>query len=241
MGIYLFDTDVLVEALDNDQEDFGRSVIPQTAARRRMSCFPFDGYWEDVGTIAAFYHANMDWRAGRGIAAMFRRGASIITHSRQLAPARIERTRPDKLANWKDKLEIVLTFLRSYRWTERDFRVTPFTFIRVDDSLIADGCHIHADRIARSIVGVRGRIGDGTVVEDSIVMGNDADEGPVPFELGSRCRIRRAIIDKNAILGDGTVIDPPRDAPDADHELFSIRSGIVVVPRTAVLPPGTRI
>ena len=204
MGIYLFDTDVLVEALDNDQEDFGRSVIPQTAARRRMSCFPFDGYWEDVGTIAAFYHANMDWRAGRGIAAMFRRGASIITHSRQLAPARIERT-------------------------------------RVDDSLIADGCHIHAERITRSIVGVRGRIGDGTVVEDSIVMGNDADEGPVPFELGSRCRIRRAIIDKNAVIGDGSAVENAEGVQEADHPLYSIRSGIVVVPRGATLPPGTRI
>ena len=204
MGIYLFNTDALAEALDNDSEDFGRQVIPRTAERRVVSCFPFDGYWEDVGTIGAFYQANMDWREAGGIAEMFERGASIITHARQLPPSRIEGT-------------------------------------LVDASLVADGCHIHAERIARSIVGVRSRIGDDTVVEDSILMGNDFDQGPVPFEIGCRCRIRRAIIDKNAILGDGTVIDPPRDAPDADHELFSIRSGIVVVPRTAVLPPGTRI
>jgi len=204
MGIYLFNTDALAEALDNTEEDFGHSVIPQTAARRTMSCFPFDGYWEDVGTIEAFYRANMDWRAAGGIAEMFERGASIITHARQLPPSRIEGT-------------------------------------LVDDSLVADGCHIHAERIARSIVGVRSRIGDDTVIEDSILMGNDHDTGPVAFEIGSGCRIRRAIIDKNAVLGDGTVIDAPPDAADVDHELYSIRSGIVVVPRTAVLPPGTRI
>ncbi|MFW6163613.1 MAG: sugar phosphate nucleotidyltransferase [Planctomycetota bacterium] len=204
MGIYLFNTDVLAEALDNDFEDFGHEVIPHTAQRRTMSCFPFDGYWEDVGTIEAFYDANMDWRKASGIAAMFQRGASIITHSRQLPPARIEGT-------------------------------------LVDDSIIAGGCHIHAERIARSIIGLRSRVGDATVVEDSILMGNDYDEGPVPFEIGRQCHIRRAIIDKNAVLGDGTVIDPSPDAPDADHDLYSIRSGIVVIPRTAVLPQGTRI
>ena len=111
----------------------------------------------------------------------------------------------------------------------------------VDDSLVADGCHIHAERIARSIIGVRSHIGDATVIEDSIIMGNDLSEGPVPFEIGSGCRIRRAIIDKNAIIGDGTIIAAPAGVADVDRELYSIRSGIVVVPRTAVLPPGTRI
>lgn len=204
MGIYLFNTDVLAEALDNDEEDFGRSVIPQTAKRRHMSCFPFDGYWEDVGTVQAFYEANMDWRRAGGIAEMFQRGASIITHARQLPPSRIEGT-------------------------------------LIDESLIADGCHIHAERIARSIIGVRGRVGDNTVIEDSILMGNDLDEGPVPFEIGSNCHVRRAIIDTNAILGDGTLIGPPAGCADVDHEQYSIRSGIAVIPRGAVLSPGTRI
>jgi len=204
MGIYLFNTDVLAEALDNDFEDFGRQVIPATAQRRTMCCFPFDGYWEDVGTIEAFYAANMDWREAGGIAEMFERGASIITHARQLPPSRIEGT-------------------------------------LVDHSLIADGCHIHAERIARSIIGLRSRIGDSTVIEDSIVMGSDFSEGPVAFDIGSDCHIRRAIIDKNAIIGDGTIIAAPPGAADTDCELYSIRSGIVVIPRSAVVPPGTRI
>jgi len=204
MGIYLFNTDVLVEALDNTEEDFGKSVIPQTAKSRAMSCFPFDGYWEDVGTIEAFYKANMDWRAGRGIAAMFQRGASIITHARQLPPSRIDGT-------------------------------------TITESLVADGCHIHAERIAGSIVGVRGRIGNGTVVEDSIVMGNDGAEGALPFEVGSNCRIRNAIIDKNAVIGDGCVIENATGIEEADHDLYSIRHGIVVIPRGAFVRHGTHI
>jgi len=205
MGIYLFNTEVLLDALDNEEEDFGKSVIPQTAERRVMSCFPFDGYWEDVGTIEAFYQANMDWRAGRGIATTLGRGASIITHARQLPPSRIEGA-------------------------------------LVDDSLIADGCHIHARRILRSIVGVRARIGDRTIIEDSILMGNDADEEEgQAFEIGSDCTIRRAIIDKNAVVGDGSVIENAGGVAEAENDLYCIRSGIVVVPRGAILPPGTRI
>ncbi len=204
MGIYLFDTPVLLEALDNTEEDFGRSVIPHTAERRTMSCFPFDGYWEDVGTIEALYKANMLWRQGEGIATMFRRGASILTHSRLLPPSRIEGT----------------TIL---------------------DSLVADGCHIHASEITRSIVGVRTRIGDRTVVEDSILMGNDADEGRAPFEIGADCLIRKTILDKDVVVGDGSAIENAAGIAEADHDLYSIHSGIVVIPKGAVLPPGTRI
>jgi len=170
MGIYLFNSAVLAEALDNDEEDFGKGVIPQTAERRRMFCHPFDGYWEDVGTIETFYKANMDWRAGGGIAGVFHTGDAIITHSRQLPPSRIDGT-------------------------------------AIDESLIADGCHIRAKRIARSVVGVRARIGESTVVEDAIIMGNDAPEGRAPLEIGANCRIRRATIDKNAVIGDGSVIE----------------------------------
>ncbi|MBL7222496.1 MAG: NTP transferase domain-containing protein [Candidatus Brocadiae bacterium] len=92
MGIYLFDTEVLVEALASEGEDFGRQVIPWTAEHKKLTCFPFDGYWEDVGTIEAFFHANMVWREGRGIAQAFKGGDSIITHARQLAPSRIHAT-----------------------------------------------------------------------------------------------------------------------------------------------------
>jgi len=204
MGIYLFNTQSLVKALDGGEGDFGKDLIPRTAQEGHMSCYPFDGYWEDVGTIDAFYRANMDWRASRGIGDMFRDGSSIITHSRQLPPSRIAQT-------------------------------------TVSESLIADGCDIRADRITGSVVGVRSRIGKGTVIQDSILMGNDnppTAEGP---EIGAKCRIRNAIIDKDAVIGGGSTIENSERVTEADQELYTIRSGIVVVPRGAIIPPGTRI
>jgi glucose-1-phosphate adenylyltransferase len=63
----------------------------------------------------------------------------------------------------------------------------------------------------------------------------------VPFEIGADCLIRKAILDKDVVVGDGSVIENAAGVAEADHELYSVHSGIVVVPKGAVLPPGTRI
>jgi glucose-1-phosphate adenylyltransferase len=204
MGVFLFDTDALVEAVENSDHDFGRGVIPQVAAERQMSCFPFDGYWEDVGTVRAFYQANMAWRAGGGIAKVFQPDSPIITHSRQLPPSRIDGA-------------------------------------AVTESIVADGCDIRAQSIARSIVGVRSRIGEGSIVEDAILLGNDAPRAGEPFGIGAHCRIRNAIIDKNVAIGDHTVIENAGGLAETQNDLYAIRSGIVVIPRGTGLPPHTRI
>lgn len=204
MGIYLFNTATLLQSLDGDEEDFGKSVIPLAARRNRMVCFPFEGYWEDVGTIQAFYEANMDWRAGKGVAEFFEHGNAIITRWRQLPPSRLDGT-------------------------------------RVDASIIADGCTVRAGRVDRCIIGVRERIAEGCVLEDSILMGNDAYRENVAFEIGKNCVIRKAILDKNVVVGEGARIERRDDRPDGDEPLYSVRSGIVVIPRGTVIPPGTII
>jgi len=204
MGLYLFETPVLVDALSGDDADFGKGIIPALAGRVRMSCYPFDGYWRDVGTIESFYEANMDWCAGGGIADMFHDGNPIVTHSRQLPPSR-------------------------------------FGDGTVRSAIVADGCHVHAKSIERSIIGVRSRIGQGTVIQDSVIMGNDEPASAGPPEIGERCVIRRAIVDKNAVIGDNSVIENSEGVREAETALYGIRSGIVVIPRGAVIPSGTRI
>lgn len=204
MGIYLFDTPVLVDALNNSESDFGKTVIPMTAARNAMLAYAFDGYWEDVGTISAFYEANMEWRRGGGIATIFQDGTSIVTHSRQLPPTRIHGT-------------------------------------MIHDSLIADGCNIRASELRRSIIGVRTRIDSGTVIEDSIVMGNDGFNEDGGFEIGPSCTIKKAICDKNVIIGEGCRIVNERNVRNADEKFYVIRDGIIVIPHGTIIPAGTVI
>jgi glucose-1-phosphate adenylyltransferase len=203
MGIYLFDTDVLVSVLAGNESDFGKTLIPAASRQFQMSACPFDGYWEDVGDIRAFYDANMLWRQGGGISEIFQGGASMVTHSRQLAPARIKET-------------------------------------IIEDSIIADGCEISASRITRSVIGVRSRIGSGTVIEDSIIMGNDRPAEGID-EIGRNCLIRKCILDKNVHLGDGCLLANVIGTEEANYDNCVIRSGLIVIPANTRIPPGTHL
>ncbi|MBN2702589.1 MAG: glucose-1-phosphate adenylyltransferase [Pontiellaceae bacterium] len=113
-------------------------------------------------------------------------------------------------------------------------------------SLLSDGCIISADRIDHSVIGLRAKLGEGTVVEDSIVMGADyfehgavADPSGIPMGIGRNCFIRKAIIDKNVRIGNGVVITPDGKPENVETDLYWIRDGIIVIPKNTVIPDGT--
>jgi glucose-1-phosphate adenylyltransferase len=117
----------------------------------------------------------------------------------------------------------------------------------VNQSLLCEGCIISGHRILHSIIGMRAIVGDGTVIEHSYVMGADYygsdlkhSKNPAPG-IGRDCFIRNAIIDKNAHIGDGAYISPEGKPKDVETKLYSIHDGVIVIPKNAVIPPGTRI
>ena len=116
---------------------------------------------------------------------------------------------------------------------------------RLQDVLLAEGSRIRKAEITHSVVGVRSQIAEGTVIRDSIIMGADyytpKRHPEVPIGIGRNCHIESAIIDKNAQIGDNVVIKPFPDDKDIDHELYSVRDGIVVIAKDTVIPSGTRI
>src|SRR5438046_8307028 len=84
MGIYVFNRDVLIQSLQNDLVDFGKHIIPQSIKDRHVSAFIFEGYWEDIGTIRAFYEANLDLTDEMLEYSIFNTEARIYTHPRIL-------------------------------------------------------------------------------------------------------------------------------------------------------------
>ncbi len=118
----------------------------------------------------------------------------------------------------------------------------------IDHMLMGDGCLIERARITRSVIGLRQRIGEGTVIEDSYLMGSDYYDldngrelnGPVTG-IGKNCYISHAIIDKNARIGDGVTISPADKPPHLDGDGFYIRDGIALIPKDAIIPSGTVI
>jgi len=217
MGIYLFNTEVLLRVLDNDKTDFGKHVIPDCIATERVYGYVFQGYWEDVGTIKTFFEANMAMCRLQSPFNFFERNRPVYTHARFLPPSKI-------------------------------------LDCHIHQSLVADGCVILKSHLENTIVGVRSFIGSGCRIKDTIIMGcdffgtrletHDRDErsfGIPHASIGRDCHIERAIIDKNAHIGDGVVITDKTGQPDEDGSWYYIRDGIVIIPRNGVVPAGAKI
>jgi glucose-1-phosphate adenylyltransferase len=209
MGIYLFNREVLVASLDGDLADFGKHVIPKAIAERHVNAFIFEGYWEDIGTIRAFYEANLDLTNLVPKYSFFEAMAPIYTHPRFLPASKINGA-------------------------------------TLRQAIVSDGCIISDAHIERSVIGVRSIIRSGATIRNSVIMGGDYFEasapeprpGVPPIGVGRNCVIDRAIVDKNARIGDGVVITPEGKEANLDAENYFIRDGIVVVPKDAVIPHG---
>ena len=209
MGIYVFNRNVLVDCLNNNLADFGKHVIPESIESRNVSGYIFNGYWEDIGTIRAFYEANLDLTELLPQYSFFEASAPIYTHPRFLPGSKINGA-------------------------------------TLRQAIISDGCIISDAHIERSVIGVRSIIRSGATIRNSVIMGGDHFEASAPpkipdlppIGIGRNCVIDRAIIDKNARIGDGVVITPEGKAANVDAVNHYIRDGIVVVPKDAVIPAG---
>ncbi|BDU78666.1 glucose-1-phosphate adenylyltransferase [Mesoterricola sediminis] len=115
---------------------------------------------------------------------------------------------------------------------------------KLSDVLLTEGCVVQQAEISHSIVGLRSQIGRNAFIKDSIVMGADyyqRQRDQAPLGIGSDCHIEGAILDKNASVGAGSIIKPFPRGTEMDHGDWVVQDGIVVVPKNAVLPAGTRI
>lgn len=212
MGIYLFNTKLLVELLRTyDYDDFGSHVIPAAIKTHKVYGYDFDGFWEDIGTIRSFYQANLSLTDPNPPFNFFDQKFPIYSHPRFLPGSTVEDS-------------------------------------ELKNVLLAEGCRIEKANISHSIIGLRSQIRRGTTIVDSILMGNDYYEWPetsdaknAPMEIGQDCYIEGAIIDKNARIGKGVVIKKFPKGTDLDGDGWVVRDGIVVIPKSGKLPPGTKI
>jgi glucose-1-phosphate adenylyltransferase len=216
MGIYLFNRQVLVELLtETDHTDFGKGVIPHAIQTKQVSGYLFDGYWEDVGTIRSFYRAMMDLVVPCPKFNFYEGRRPIYTRPRYLPGAKI-------------------------------------TNCQVMESIINEGTVLEECRVEHSMIGIRARISHGASISHSIVMGADYFEtaenlvenrrlGRPNIGIGRNCIIEKAIIDKNARLGEGVQILDRNRPMDLETENYTIKEGIVIVPKNGELAPGTVI
>jgi glucose-1-phosphate adenylyltransferase len=214
MGIYVFSRAVLAEALDNTMADFGREIIPGLLGKKKLFAHIFEGYWEDIGTVRAFFEANLALAQPLPPFNFFEPTAPIYTHPRFLPASKVNKC-------------------------------------AIDNVVIGDGSIITDSALHHCVLGIRSFIGEGSSLEDTIVMGSDYYETDEQLAenkrknrpnlgIGKNCRIFGAIIDKNARIGDGCVLNAAdkADGVYADGRVI-VRDGVLLVPKGITLPPGT--
>ncbi len=220
MGIYLFKRKIISELLEKYplHTDFGKHIIPEAIKDYKVQSYIFRGYWQDIGTIESFYQANLALvKQPNPDFSFFDEKFPVFTRPRFLPPSKI---------------------LNS----------------QIENSMISDGCVIRSSHIINSIIGIRTLMEENSQTENVLIMGADfyqsdfereADlkNGIPPIGIGENTIIRNAIIDKNARIGKNVKIINKRKKQylDNEEEGYTIRNGITIVIKNAIIPDNTTI
>ncbi len=216
MGIYLFRREALEGALaDPALVDFGRHLIPKAIGSMLVQAHVFEGYWEDVGTIASYFQANLELTKPVPAFDFYDVLRPVYTHPRFLPATKIEGC--TLRASVVSEGSIVMG-------AEIESSVIGIRSRIGQGARLRDTLMLGADRF------------------DSLEeMERDRERGHPPVGIGAEAVIERAIIDKNARIGRGVRIVNQAGARDADGDGYYVRDGIVVVAKGAVIPDGTVI
>jgi glucose-1-phosphate adenylyltransferase len=216
MGIYVFNAQAMEDCLDNEYTDFGKEIIPAAIGHMKVNSYIFNDYWEDIGTIKNFYEANLDLTSVRPKFDFYDEAAPIYTHMRNLPPSKMN-------------------------------------FSNMNQSIAGEGCIITNASISNSLVGIRTIIESGASLNGVVCMGADYYESDaqkatnydkrIPdIGIGKGSIIKRAIIDKNARVGEGCRIGIDNlERHEGDFGNYHIIDGIIVIPKNSILYPGTVI
>ena len=215
MGIYVFNKEILYQFLNEvhpNATDFGKEIIPDSIAHYKVLSYQYGGYWTDIGNIYSFFEANIALTQDVPLFNLFDSAQTVYTRARMLPPAKVSGT-------------------------------------IINKAILSEGCIIHAKEVTNSVVGIRARIGKDTVIKNTYIMGCDYYEnieqineknkkGAPILGIGERCIIEDAIIDKNCSIGNDVTIKGGAHLEKVDHPLYTIKDGIVVVKKGAVIPNG---
>ncbi|GAB5559578.1 MAG: glucose-1-phosphate adenylyltransferase [Synoicihabitans sp.] len=212
MGIYVFNRAALYESLDNDMTDFGKEVIPGLLGQKQLNAYVYEGYWEDIGTVQAFFETNLAITDVVPPFDFFDEQAPIYTHNRSLPPSKINHCDIDRAVIGDGCI------IESSQITHSVISLR--SFIR-EGSRLEDVVMMGSDNYET----------------DEEIAANVA-AGVPHLGLGKNCRIKGAIIDKNTRIGNDVVLDAT-DKEDGtyDHGVV-IRDGVLVVPKGITIPNG---
>jgi glucose-1-phosphate adenylyltransferase len=214
MGIYLFRRNVLVDLLsDPSAIDFGHQVIPMAIERYNAYGHLFDGYWEDLGTVGAFYKANINLTSSAPHFDFYDMSHPVYTHGRFLPPSRIER------CTVKESVIAEGSILQGASITNS---IVGIRSVIGEDVVLDHTLMMGAD-----------------YYEDDEDRAYDWQMGIPHVGIGKGSVVRKAIIDKNAHIGRNVRILNEAGLQEFDGNGYYIRDGIVIVPKNGIVADDT--
>ena len=215
MGIYLFNRDLLVDTLrSTDYEDFGKEIFPSLIDNKHIQVHPFDGYWEDIGTIRAFYDANIALASKTPPFDLAQQESALFSRSRFLPPSRLEG----------------VTIRNSI--VADGCRIADG--VTIENSVIGLRCHIGENVVIKDSI-----LMGADAYESEQEIQENAAVGIPPMGVGAGTVIEGAIVDKNCRIGSEVrIVCSDKEAGDYDGCGFAVRDGIPVVEKDATLPNG---
>lgn len=218
MGIYIFNRNLLFDLLQEEKKDatdFGKEIIPDAIDKYKVVSYQYEGYWTDIGNIYSFFEANLALTLDIPPFNLFDNKKMVYSRARMLPPSKVSGT-------------------------------------TLQQTIMAEGCIIHASTLINSVIGIRSRIGVGSNILSCYIMGNDFYEtieeiaynhikGVPRVGIGDNCHLTNVIVDKDCRIGNNVIIKGGNHLTDAEHGLYAIKDGIVVIKKGAVIPDGFEI
>ena len=217
MGIYVFNSDLLFQTLDEypNDHDFGKQIIPRAINKKTVISYPFEGYWSDIGTIRSYYDASLMLTQPEPGFSLYNPDMRLYTNARMLAPAKISGAKlTDSLIS--------------------------------EGSVIGNSTITRSVIGIRSCIGNHTTIRDSVLLGADyypwhIVTSRERMEGPEQPGVGDHTFIEGTIIDKNVRIGNKCIIRNKESVQEHDGKNFYIRDGIVVIPKNVTILDETVI
>jgi len=214
MGIYIFKKDVLFDILNScTQQDFGKEIIPDNIKKHKVFSYFFDGYWKDIGSISSFFEAHMDLTKPMPEFNFYDEDFPFYTRPRYLPASKINNC-------------------------------------HINNSTVAEGSILLGSIVEHAVIGIRSFIDEGTLVQRAYIMGNThyetvkernkTSEKP-NLGIGRNCVIKNSIIDMDVRIGDNVQLINRENVTEKFEKNYTIRDGIIIVPKGAVIDSNTVI
>jgi glucose-1-phosphate adenylyltransferase len=215
MGIYVFGGRTLVEALDNEHTDFGHQIIPSLLGSDALYVYMFDGYWEDIGTVRAFFEANLTLTDTVPPFDFFDADNPIYTRARYLPAAKV------------NHCDIERTI------------IAPGCIVSaasIRRSIVGIRSHVREGSRLTNCVMMGAQW-----YESDDDRNENRRHGRPDVGVGQNCVIEDAIIDVNARIGDGVQLSPAGKPEGFTQGPMVVRDGVLCITKNGVIPDGTRI